>query len=727
MTSPPTTNRFIQSFLYVILYLPLITCESPQDYDGGDTRFRVLNPFLSNREINNSAVQVLDVIRELQPRNIIRANGRSYLDRAIRYDAVNNSQCQDQFALYVNGLEKFETWALKMLDSSSKIPSGILKGNLKDLGAYDECTSVEVKKELELIRGRPCMYSFSIDGTPMMPTSLEISLSICAPASCDAEDVTAMLKNLINETSANIPLKIRVGQVQCSVIDPAPFETGETVVLVILSIFLCFLIGCTICDIYARMTCRSRQNSFCNAISKFSFYTNIIRIFNTNQPGDNVSVVNGIRFFSLSWVILGHEYLLSIQGPSINPFDAREWYQSWSSTYILIAPYAVDTFFVLSGFLTSYLFMKEMSKGRRFNLITYYLHRYIRLTPAFAAIIILSIYLLPRMGSGAKWDSWMNNQKELCKQSWWPMMLYVHNYVGEHRLYCLAHTWYLAIDMQLFWISPIILLALAKKPKIGLSILSILLIISIITPAIVVGEEKYSASLTANISKPNRLMDMMYNLYLATHTRAGPWLLGIYLGYLITRRRHEINTKFMVLGWILALVAFSFIFFTHKIFQNSNYEWNAPWEIFYAGFARHIWAVGVCWLIYSSMMGYGGVIADLLSLRVFIPFGRISYCVYLIHMIIQNMGIASARVPRYFDQLVVTESFFGRLITSIIAGLALSLVFESPFLALEKIVFRRDRRDKTESREVLQDTEPEIGVNNDGYIPDKLEAIDGKV
>ena len=33
---------------------------------------------------------------------------------------------------------------------------------------------------------------------------------------------------------------------------------------------------------------------------------------------------------------------------------------------------------------------------------------------------------------------------------------------------CIGITWYLAVDMQLFWLSPILLIMLKKQPKIGL-------------------------------------------------------------------------------------------------------------------------------------------------------------------------------------------------------------------------------------------------------------------
>lgn len=40
----------------------------------------------------------------------------------------------------------------------------------------------------------------------------------------------------------------------------------------------------------------------------FSIYSNASKIFNTKQPAGTLSSVNGIRFLSMTWVMLGHTY-----------------------------------------------------------------------------------------------------------------------------------------------------------------------------------------------------------------------------------------------------------------------------------------------------------------------------------------------------------------------------------------------------------------------------------
>ena len=44
----------------------------------------------------------------------------------------------------------------------------------------------------------------------------------------------------------------------------------------------------------------------------FSIYTNASKILNTKQPPGSLTAVNGIRFISMTWVILGHNFAFAL-------------------------------------------------------------------------------------------------------------------------------------------------------------------------------------------------------------------------------------------------------------------------------------------------------------------------------------------------------------------------------------------------------------------------------
>ena len=62
----------------------------------------------------------------------------------------------------------------------------------------------------------------------------------------------------------------------------------------------------------------------------FSVYTNASKLLSTNQPPGTLSAVNGIRFVSMTWVILGHTYFFgaSLGGEFCIGFHYTEIYST---------------------------------------------------------------------------------------------------------------------------------------------------------------------------------------------------------------------------------------------------------------------------------------------------------------------------------------------------------------------------------------------------------------
>ena len=79
---------------------------------------------------------------------------------------------------------------------------------------------------------------------------------------------------------------------------------------------------------------------------------------------------------------------------------------SLRAMFIQGALFSVDTFFLVSGFLLSYVLLPKLEKGSfapgAFIKKTY-IHRYIRLTPTLVMVTLLQWKILPRLGQGPAW------------------------------------------------------------------------------------------------------------------------------------------------------------------------------------------------------------------------------------------------------------------------------------------------------------------------------------
>ncbi|KAH0557456.1 hypothetical protein KQX54_006284 [Cotesia glomerata] len=114
-----------------------------------------------------------------------------------------------------------------------------------------------------------------------------------------------------------------------------------------------------------------------------------------------------------------------------------------------------------------------------------------RLTPAFMALLAITIYIVPKTSSGALWQSSIKTQSKVTVVKKSGGQSYFISTIMSIHMRCLIHTWYLAVDMQLFWVSPLIVYPLYKKRKLGLIILCTAIVASVITPAVIEALNKY--------------------------------------------------------------------------------------------------------------------------------------------------------------------------------------------------------------------------------------------
>lgn len=96
-----------------------------------------------------------------------------------------------------------------------------------------------------------------------------------------------------------------------------------------------------------------------------------------------------------------------------------------------------------------------------------------RLTPLYAVVVAFVANLLPLIGSGPDWN-YVKQMSETTKRIWWAQLLYIHNYFPHVEIGWnsprtgMTETWYLACEMQMFWLSPLFIYPLWKWNKAGL-------------------------------------------------------------------------------------------------------------------------------------------------------------------------------------------------------------------------------------------------------------------
>jgi len=79
-------------------------------------------------------------------------------------------------------------------------------------------------------------------------------------------------------------------------------------------------------------------------------------------------------------------------------------------------------------------------------------------------------------------------------------------------------------------------------------------------------------------------------------------------------------------------------------------------EAFYLTFTRMAWPLGLCWVVFACMQGYGGLANSFLSSPLWQPMSKLSYSAYIFHMFMESLNAGLTRTNTYFSDYQVVCS-----------------------------------------------------------------------
>ncbi|CAC5380351.1 unnamed protein product [Mytilus coruscus] len=435
----------------------------------------------------------------------------------------------------------------------------------------------------------------------------------------------------------------------------------------------------------------------------FSVYTNGAKILSTNQGSGTLTAVNGIRAIkedSLSHVSLirglcnyikqstrKRRRLGKLMG-NIGSSDLGWMYLTMTKN--VAAPIITQTVVTILrstgniGTLYGALIKRKTFmaiSNAEVSVDTFFA---LRLTPPYMLIMMVQICISKYLGSGPMWSS-DGFEKKYCKDTWWWNLLYINNFksVAEE---CFAHAWYLANDMQFYVISPPILLALYHS-KIAGTIVTLVLWVGTAIATAVISVQK---DLRVNPFSGGDYFDAYYQM---PYCRIGPYLVGMYTGYILytTKCKCKINKFVNITIW--AVFAASALAVLYGVYDDLNGDQlSTGVAALYNVLHKTVWGAAVCWVIFACATGNGGFVNTILSWKGLVPLSRLTYCAYLIHPLVMYFYYLSRKQFLFWDDHEVIYEFFAHLGMAYAVAFVASLVFESPMMGLEKVVFRKDKK-----------------------------------
>ncbi|XP_016950512.1 nose resistant to fluoxetine protein 6 [Drosophila biarmipes] len=622
------------------------------------------------RKLRSLGLQIAGYIPDLKQDDI------SVLDTGV--PTQDDLVCLSDLSALMAGLQSGQYWALKMFDAWGSIPSGLLTGNMYDLGNFDEC--LNIKKETSLgrtIRGKYCFLSVSPAKALGLNTGIlgRFQTATCLPASCSAAQMNTFVGQTLRQLlNVSIPSSVMsISDSTCQTSESEPWD-GLTIFMIVILSFMGSLVALFTLWDYCLV---KNQDQLPTIVKVFSARANSRALFRVVQPNSNPNVIdclNGIRCLSLAWVVFCHQYVNTLYAPNLNLFHAYSWAETPYASFILHGFFSVDSFFVLGGLLVALITLRMMDRTKgKLNVPLMYLHRIIRIVPLLAIAMVVSLRSMPLITRGPLLYNGYS-QKAECERSWYLTLLFVNNYTNDK---CLGHSWYLAVDMQMFLISPILLIALykwGKKAAAGIFVLIVLLSGCLFATMMV---NNYSVVLK------QFSLDSMKHLYFPTHTHAMPWLVGFLFGYFLhlnRGRKFQMSWLAVWSGWFLCLaMIFTSIFALYPAAQWSPPTFPILSESFYYTLTRVGFPMALCWVIFACMQGYGGLANSFLSSPLWQPLSRLSYSVYMWHMFIQEVNTRSMRTNSYFSDYRTMLNFWSTFGITFLFAYLMHLLIEAPF------------------------------------------------
>ncbi|GFO24199.1 nose resistant to fluoxetine protein 6-like [Plakobranchus ocellatus] len=439
-----------------------------------------------------------------------------------------------------------------------------------------------------------------------------------------------------------------------------------------------------------------RMNGITKCLTSFSIYTNTQDVLKAEHAPGDLACLHGIRVISILWVILGHIYYFLPQiGNILTLAEMTKW---WTFHAILNAPYAVDTFFTISGCLVAYLFLRTVKKAGGLkppHMVMFYVHRYLRLTPLYALAILIYHGITPYIEEGPfQWEN-VEDRGENCRDLWWTNLLYFSNMRRDFRQ-CMGWSWYLPNDMQFYAVAPVVLIPLALGYQyLGLLVAFLQVALHLIMYTVMV--EKYDA----NIIRGS--LDYFIHIYIKPYTRCGPYAIGLALGYFLfkTKSKFKMPKALVALGWLLAIGGgLTLVYVTHdnlKEFSIVNPTWSDNQMNALDIVSKPLWALCIAWVILACVNGYGGVINSILSWTAWVPLSRLTFGTYLIHPMVIFYFNNNRRTVAYFTYHFVIERFLATALLSFAIAYVLNMLIETPVRNLIK-PSRKPKAAETSSR-----------------------------
>jgi len=391
-------------------------------------------------------------------------------------------------------------------------------------------------------------------------------------------------------------------------------------------------------------------------------------------PPNHLRSLDAWRTLAMFWIILHHSILALAPKADLTSLRVISGFAAFRVFYH--ASFAVDIFFVLSGFLIGGIIIRELDRTGQINWLRFYGRRILRMLPIYYCVLLLTFFIV-------RFDLVrLPNESNI-----WANFLQINNFL-PYRNQFMRWTWSLAIEEQFYLLCPILLFCVYRGGKVFFGSMVFLMASMISIHAFLLlhtGTPLYwSISHEIDFTAYSRYFDIIYDKPYIRFTSLFIGMLGAHFyekGMIkkIFSRKH-----------VGAFLTFSAALLLYSVFSFIDYRAGQETKnIFYLIFYREVFSCSILILIFSSL--YFSPLKSIFSLGIFYPLFQLSYGAYLIHFTIARIILQNYFGPSidlgFFTFMHVFLLSIVVFLMSLACALPLYLFVEKPIMNLRKKVF----------------------------------------
>ncbi|XP_075538652.1 nose resistant to fluoxetine protein 6-like [Dermacentor variabilis] len=513
-------------------------------------------------------------------------------------------------------------------------------------------------------------------------------LGVCLPSQCSGKDLKYMVDRFAK------PLKINTKVSACAVEKAVTFTNLQLSIICVLSVLGLLLLSATILELWLIFlhggSKKDVENPLClQLLLSFSAVSNtstLLALPAKETEAHRLRCLHGIRVISYLWVTLCHNYAITDPHVMFRGMKALDIIDGFGFTIIINGMLSVETFFIMSGFLVAFGILSEVKRKKSiwFLLPVTAVMRYIRLTVP-GAFLVGVFFLYPLLVSGPLVDDVVQYLvNDVCRRNWWHVLLHVSNLRNPLDV-CLPTLWYIACDYQLFLATLLFVFLLAKKPMAGV----ICLVAVALGACAAVGVQHYVNGFEPLPYTYISDLDFFFKghgaMYLWPTGHLTSFVAGVLAAFCFHKYSHvRFGKVTYALCWTLSVVTALAV--VYSVFDwNNRGSYVLAWASSYAGLHRLAWGPAVCWVVFVCATGQAALVNRLLSLDLFVPLSRLTYCGYLAQMLVISTRLVTQRHSVYYTHWLLVRDYLGHTVLIYMFAYLMYLLCECPTVKLSKV------------------------------------------